>query len=37
MTPDNYPSPVSSESEEVHAACGELSSETESAHEGADA
>ena len=37
MTLDNDPSPVSSESEEVHAACGELSSETESAQEGADA
>lgn len=37
MTLDNEPSPIPSEAEEVHAACGELSAATEVAQEGADA
>ena len=37
MTLDNDPSSISSESEEVHAECGELSAATEAAQEGADA
>ena len=37
MTLDNDPSTISSESEEVHAECGEMAEATEAEQEGADA